>query len=676
LLREKQLAEKTHPERLNAKFSPGALVDLEYAVQILQVSHGEESVSLRTPSIHNALDGLVNAGVIKTQEAVQLVSSYHFLRRLINGLRMLRGSARDLFLPPQTSDEFRHLARRIGYKHSNDVAPETELHIDFETSTAAVRVFIERHFGRESLPIRTPRNVADLVLSESSLTPDYESVLQKSGFREPRRAFTNLKGLAGSDERRLLFARLAILACDILAREAEPDRALNNWERFVEAIEQSDSEAPKIHYQRLLSQPMRLEILLGLFATSQFLSDTLIHYPQFYDWVTEPKNLHTVRSLGEIKTELRALSATSKNREEWQDCIRTFRKREILRIGMKDLSLGKPTPEIFTELTNLAEGITAVDLERVWAEMESEFSYRAMEYSDRFCILAFGKLGGRELNYSSDIDLLGLYREGNTINTEPSIPMNEVKSLYNRVLEELRVDLASHTREGYAYRVDFRLRPYGKSGMLAYSQRSLLNYYKRDAAIWEIQALLKMRAVAGNLQLGAEFLERVKALFSQAIPASDVIASIVELRRKAIKARAQSLIGDINVKDGPGGIRDIEFLIQGLQLINASANPQLVSGNTLAALKELTRLNIVSEKSAKHLEEDYLLLRKVEHYLQIWEDQQIHSLPRQATELDSLAKRILGFTYNSEQLLKIINDCLERIQNACAEYLYNEVPGT
>ena len=669
LLREKQLAEKTQPGRLNAKFSPGALVDLEYAVQILQVLHGEESILLRTPSIHKALDGLVNAGVIKTQEAEQLVSSYHFLRRLINGLRMLRGSAQDLFLPPQASDEFRHLARRIGYVQSSDVGPETELRIDFETSTAAVRVFIERHFGQESLPKQTPRNVADLVLTEASLTQDYETALRKSGFRELRRAFTNLKALAGSDERRLVFARLAILACDILAREADPDRALNNWERFVQAIEQSESDAPKIHFQLLLSQPMRLEILLGLFATSQFLSNTLILHPQFFDWVTEPKNLHTVRSLEEIKTELRAISGTSKNREEWQDRIRTFRKREILRIGMKDISLGKPTPEIFEELTNLAEGITAVDLERVWAKMESEFSYRVMEYSNRFCILAFGKLGGRELNYSSDIDLLGLYAES-------SPPKVDVKSLYNRVLEQLRADLASHTREGYAYRVDFRLRPYGKSGMLAYSQRSLLNYYQRNAAIWEIQALLKMRPVAGNLQVGADFLERVKGVFSQVIPASKVTASIVELRRKAIKASGQSLIGDINVKNGPGGIRDIEFLIQGLQLINASGNPQLVCGNTLKALKELSRLNLVTEVLAKQLEEDYLLLRKVEHYLQIWEDQQIHSLPRQATELDSLAKRILGYNYNSEHLLKIINDCLQRVQNACAEYLYNGIPGT
>ncbi len=665
VLREKQLVEKTQPGRLNAKFSPGALVDLEYAVQILQLLHGEDHVPLRTPSIHKALDGLVNAGVIKTEEASSLVSSYHFLRRLINGLRMLRGSAQDLFLPPQGSDEFRHLARRIGYVPSGDVAPETELRIDFETSTATVRVFVENHFGRGSLPNQTPRNVADLVLTEAAWTRDFELVLRKSGFREPQRAFTNLKLLAGKGEIVLLFARLAILACDILARVADPDQALNNWERFVRGTEGSNKDSPKEHYQLLLSQPMRLEILLELFSASQFLSDTLIAHPQFFDWVTEPGNLHTVRSLEEIKKELRSLSGTCTDRDEWLDGIRRYRKREILRIGLKDIILGKPTQEIYTELSNLAEGVTAIALERIWIEREDDLTSRGEDYSSRFCILAFGKLGGRELNYSSDIDLLGIYLEE-----------DGPDRLYSRVLERLRADLASHTSEGYAYRVDFRLRPYGQSGVLAYSHKSLLAYYQRDAAIWEIQALLKIRPVAGNLHVGEAFLEAIRGIFLREIPASGVVDSNLELRRKAIKASEASLIGGINIKNGPGGIRDIEFLVQGLQLIHVSKNPQLLGGNTLDALKTLSSLNIVNRETAELLEEDYLFLRKVEHYLQIWEDRQIHSLPRQAAELDALARRMLGFDSDSEQLLQMINSSLERIQKACNEQLYNGALGS
>jgi glutamate-ammonia-ligase adenylyltransferase len=665
LLRERQLAEKTQPGKLNAKFSPGALVDLEYAVQILQVLHGEDQAPLRTPSIHKALDGLVNAGVIKTQEASSLVGAYHFLRRLINGLRMLRGSAQDLFLPPQNSDEFRHLARRIGYVPSGDVAPETELHIDFETSTAAVRVFVENHFGPESLPDQTPRNVADIVLTEAAWTLDYESVLRKSGFGEPQRAFTNLKLLAGKGEVVPLFARLAILACDILARVADPDQALNNWERFVRGIESSNDDAPKEHYQLLLSQPKRLEILLELFSASQFLSNSLIHHPQFLDWVTEPRNLHAVRGLEEIKTELRSLSSSCLDRDEWLNGIRRFRKREILRIGLKDIILGKPTQEIFTELSNLAEGVTAIALERIWNEREEDLASGGTDHAGRFCILAFGKLGGRELNYSSDIDLLGIYRGEDGRDR-----------LYSRVLEQLRADLASHTSEGYAYRVDFRLRPYGQSGVLTYSHRNLLSYYRRDAAIWEIQALLKMRPVAGNLQVGEAFLGEIREIFLREIPASDVIDSILDLRRKAIKASEESLIGGIDIKNGPGGLRDIEFLVQGLQLIHAPKYPHLINGNTLEALEALSSLKLVDRETAKLLEEDYLFLRRVEHHLQIWEDQQIHSLPRQAAELDALARRMLGYDSDSQRLLQLIDSCTTRIQKACNERLYNGASGS
>jgi len=154
-LREKQLKQYSSGElhgRPNAKFSPGALVDLEYSVQIIQCRYGAENTRLRTPKIHVALEELVRAGIMSGDESEQLVSAYHFLRKLINGLRMLRGSAKDLYLPPPSSDEYTHLARRTGYTGKDGLDPAHELRIDFETKTAMVRSFIETYLGRDSIP--------------------------------------------------------------------------------------------------------------------------------------------------------------------------------------------------------------------------------------------------------------------------------------------------------------------------------------------------------------------------------------------------------------------------------------------------------------------------------------------------------------------------------------------
>ncbi|MCA1808523.1 MAG: glutamate-ammonia-ligase adenylyltransferase, partial [Lentisphaerae bacterium] len=168
-LRRRQFEEKTARGQTtqNAKFSPGALVDLEYDVQILQVMHAAGTPGLRTPRIHQALAALADLGVLTPAESRELAGAYYFLRRLINGLRMLRGSARDLNLPPAGSPEFAHLARRMGYRRGGPLEPEQQLRVEFATQTAIVRAFVENHFGRAALPGPPDGNLADLALSES-----------------------------------------------------------------------------------------------------------------------------------------------------------------------------------------------------------------------------------------------------------------------------------------------------------------------------------------------------------------------------------------------------------------------------------------------------------------------------------------------------------------------------
>ena len=664
-LREKQFAEKGQKGAPNAKFSAGGLVDLEYGVQSLQVMYGKEGPGLRSQRIHEALVALTEAGVLEPEESLQMDSAYVFLRRLINGMRMLRGSAKDLFLPAPNSDEFDHLARRMGYEKVGGLIPDQQLRIDYETHTAAVRTFVERQFGRETLPDPGTGSVVDLVMSEGLSEDVIERILGEAGFRNVRRAHTNLKRLAGEGERRNAFSRLAVLAFDILSTRPDPDMALNNWERFIHT-----ALSPEFQYGVFLSQPMRLEILLSVFSVSQFLADTLIRNPGFLDWLTIPEMLHKTRRTEDLMAELRSAASVCRRHGEWLNKLRRLRRREILRIGTRDICLGVDTREVMAELSILADAIAQVTVEKSWQRLSDEgrLPETVKDPDAGFCIMAFGKLGGNELNYSSDIDLLAFYKDESGPNT-PSPRRESMKRLYTQVMESVRSDLSDHTEEGYVYRVDLRLRPFGASGDLVPSMSRLLTYYLGNAALWEIQAAFKLRPVAGNIALGYQFLERLKPVLVEKRDRPLIVNSIEHMRRAAVRATTQGIQRGTDVKSGFGGLRDVEFLVQGLQLIHVPENAMLLQGNTLLALDVLQEAGILEKNIVGQLKGDYLFLRRIEHFLQILEDRQIHVLPRDPTDLDVLSKKVLGPDATANAFLDGLNHRFKRINDLYKMYL-------
>jgi len=660
-LREKQLRNKTSQGTFDVKFSPGALVDLEYDVQILQIMSGKEYPELRTPKLHKALAALSETQVLTSREVIQLSEAYDFFRRCINGLRMLRGSADDTFLPPQDSEEYEHLARRMGYTRADTFGPGRKLYVDFETHTAQVRAFIEHHFGRDSLPGPTAGNIADLILSSQVPVGLKKEILVKAGFSDTERACTNLNELAGEEETRELFARLAVLAADILKRGPDPDTALNNWERFIRALPD-----PADHYRLLLSQPTRADILLKLFAVSQFLSDTLIRNPEYFDILTSPEQIHKEYSRQEIEEELREMSRSTQDRTEWLNRLREIRKREILRIGTRDLCLQKPIKEVTGDISLLAEASIQAVFERVCEESQQDCPDTGTHtrLCSAFCILAFGKLGGNELNYSSDIDLTCVYDEEYLKHEDPDM----YRAFYTDILERLRSDLSVHTEEGLAYRVDLRLRPYGASGSLVNSVKGFVSYYEQKASAWEIQSLLKLRPVAGNSTVGVRMKELLKPLLCAGCSSEEVTCSIRKLREEALK-QIRGRKDEIDVKTGKGGIRDIEFLVQGLQLIHADSFPDIIAENTLDALYLLGTKNILSEEEAEQLAGDYIFLRRVEHFLQVQEDRQTHIVPSDREQRAALARRISGTDTEEQEFTQKLESRMNRVAKAYTGFI-------
>jgi glutamate-ammonia-ligase adenylyltransferase len=441
--------------------------------------------------------------------------------------------------------------------------------------------------------------------------------------------------------------------------------ALNNWERFVREL-----DSPLDHYNTLLSQPMRLEILLSIFSGSQFLSDALILNPAFFEWITLPKNVQSLIVRKDAENELRNILLKAHDNDEWLKGLRIYKKRHILRIGTRDICLQAPLQDIVQELSILAEATIQVALDKAISRVVEKNSIN--KYSDKlkdaFCVMALGKLGGKELNYSSDIDLIGIF-DNSIIAVIDDCSGFSTEKFYSSVMSSVRSDLSSYTEEGHAYRVDLRLRPYGKSGQLVYSLDSLEKYYKTNASLWEIQALLKIRPVAGNLNLGNIFIDKISSLLFQEFKPAEVVSSIENMRDQAVKLVSKKGGACEDVKSGLGGIRDIEFLVQGLQLIHMRKNHELLNGNTLMALNDLHKTGILTENVFTQITEDYIFLRKVEHVLQIYEDRQTHSIPQNEAAIKALAKRILGKDANHDIFFEKLKSCQSRVRKAYDQFL-------
>jgi glutamate-ammonia-ligase adenylyltransferase len=338
----------------------------------------------------------------------------------------------------------------------------------------------------------------------------------------------------------------------------------------------------------------------------------------------------------------------------------------VLRIGTRDICLRAPIETITVDISRVAAAAIDAAYARIWRELYDEYGARARHLNPRahVCIMAFGKLGGAELNYSSDIDLLGIYETvGNCGKEEESF--NQCAKLF----ELLSKDLTSHTEEGHVYRVDLRLRPYGRSGQLVQTPEHLLEYYSESAALWEIQAALKLRPVAGNLDVGSNFIADLKELIKKPRKPETISENIERLRKTAIKNQYSLIHPGTDVKTGVGGIRDIEFLIQAYQLVYCSKHPELMVGNTMKALAMLKEHEILPEDVCDSLKNDYIFLRRVEHFLQILEDRQIHALPTEERDKMVLSKRIVGVDGNPDDFYEEVRETIARVRQYYQVYM-------
>ena len=429
----------------------------------------------------------------------------------------------------------------------------------------------------------------------------------------------------------------------VLPRCPDPDMALNNFERFLGAAGGAQ-QLPVL----LEGRARVLETLLQLLSTSQFFSDLLYANPDYLDMLRIP--LRNSPSRAEMLSQLQGEVDAAFEDSAVLRAFRRFRQKQILRIGTNDIIRDRPLEEITRDISRVADTALEVALTTARRHISSRFGepFAGPVQPARCVILAFGKLGGKELNYSSDIDLMFLYdHEGSTRGKRITSISND--DFFARVTSDVIRLLSAHSDRGQAYRVDLRLRPEGQRGPLARSLASTLSYYDTLGRTWERQALIKIRPVAGDIRLGEEFIKAIEPFVYRKYLSFAEINEIKALKRRIEQKTHKAGEHETDVKTGHGGIRDVEFTIQFLQLLNGGDLPAVRQSNTLKALQALERVGCLTDQEYRVLDDAYRFLRKTEHRLQLLFDLQTHRLPDRKEEIYKLALR-MGYAEEADPL--------------------------
>jgi glutamate-ammonia-ligase adenylyltransferase len=464
-----------------------------------------------------------------------------------------------------------------------------------------------------------------------------QSTLQAFGFADWKTARTIFLRMELRDPQGVSELFSFLLAA--LTASADPDRSLVNFERFW------DSYGPEL-FPELEKNPRVIEILATLFSASPFLTEILLRTPNAIELLNNRLALTERKTIDQFQGEALLAAGQIETDAGKLNALRQYQRRQYLRIGTNDFLGLYDLRAVFSQLSRLAIGLVRACL--ILSARQTGIS------PGDFVVLAMGKLGGWELNYSSDIDLLFVTKK----NTEK----------YTRLAKQVIESLASTTSEGFLYRVDLRLRPWGNDGPLITTMDGYLEYIQKNARLWEKQAFFKARPIAGNLSFGEDLRNEIEP-FLFGTPADQVRAGIFAMKQRTEEFLQEKGRHWGEIKLGEGSIRDIEFVVQALQMIH----PTIRTRATLKAIPRLREQGLLSPADAHILTEGYVFLRTVEHYLQMIDYRQNYTLPTDPSALALLARR-LGFEgpQAGDQFIERYEQHCQAIRSVFLKHVGNE----
>ncbi len=628
---ESQLGGKSG--RGNVKLGRGGIREIEFLVQVFQLIHGGRDERVRTRGTLVTLQRLVECRYLPPEEGAALAAAYRFLRDVEHKIQIAQ--QRQTHTIPADLREQCVLARRLGYRGqeaASELWPELQRHNDF------VRRSFEKLFHEPAAETRRSADAATDHLIRS--LPDREGsigVLEELGFAEPERAYENLcalrDGPVGARTRpkyRQILDELAPALLQALLRSPNPGLALENLVRFILSV------GARTSFLLLLREnPGTLRMLVQLFGASQFLANAFLRRPELLDSLVRADLVRVQRPVPDLLAELKSLMDAAEGFEAALDTLRRFRNQEFLRIGINDLQAVLDPEQVVAELAALAEACvrTACDV----AAQDMCARTRRERLPGEYVIIAMGKLGGGELNYNSDLDLIFVYEPRDNEQARA-----EAHEIFTKFVQRLITVLQVPTPEGLVYRIDTRLRPSGHSGPLVSSLEGFRRYHEESAQVWERQALIKARPIAGDPALAGR-VETVIADFVYRHPlAPDDVREIRRLRGRMERELAKEDPQHLNIKTGRGGLVDVEFVTQMLQLHYGAEVSTVRGRNTVVALAALADAGILNSEDHTVLRDGYRFIRRVESALRLAHDRPVEDLDRGNLDLAVVARR-LGF---------------------------------
>ncbi len=625
------------PTPFDVKNGEGGIREVEFFAQALQLIHSGRTPGLRVRGTLAALDALLFAGLVGDDEHLALFRAYRWLRHVEHLLQLESG--RQTQTIPGDAAAVEVLARRLGYA---DAAAFTAALSDH---TAAVA----RLFATLGEAAPGPPPAVEALLAGDLPAERERELLARLGFADPAGAAAELERARRRPESPLspaatgVAARVGPALLDELARSADPDQALRH------VVDLLARRGPAASVWRLVDDNRAfLRLVVSILGASEYLARTLVERPELLDLlVGVGESVGAVDDGDDVPARARAASArvaritaADPGDEElvWATLAET-KNLGVLQVGLADFAGALDPLAVCAELTAIAEASLRVAYDHVAAAMVARHGTpRAPDGAPvTMAVLGLGKLGGRELGYAADLDVVFVY--GADGESDGPRPLANVEYM-TRLAQRLMTGLHARTPRGRLYEVDTRLRPSGSQGLLVSSLTGWRRYHEAEARLWERQALIKLRPVAGDLALGADVAAQAHRHVWGAAPGGADEVRAIAREVAAMRDRVETQLGARHdLKVGRGGIIDVEFAAQYVQLVWGHAHPALRTPSTAEALRAAAEAGVADVGALILLADGYRFLRLVEHRLRVVHDRPVHRLPDEPRELDKLARR-------------------------------------
>ena len=381
--------------------------------------------------------------------------------------------------------------------------------------------------------------------------------------------------------------------------------------------------------------PSAVKVLIAIFSNSEYLSRLIVGKPMLLQNLLEPRKAYGAGTCVVFARELSDALSRASSIPGKIDALRRFKHQEEIRIGMADLLSNMDLMSVSRDLSKLAEVCLDASLRLALYEIGKRFGIPGPWPG--LAVIGVGKLGGRELTYGSDLDILFVCSESRV--TRPLAGLTAIEN-FSKVAEKTIAYLSTITREGYVFRVDTRLRPTGSKGPLVQSIDAFKNYFTKQAETWERQALLRARHVAGDREVGAEFCDTIQELIYRDVDKTVLAEDIRTMRKRMEGEIGKGNATHYNIKQGAGGLVDIEFIVQYMQLLHGKRHRWLRMPGTYNVLRALWKHKLLEQGDFRVLTRAYLFIRQLESRMRIVTDQEINDLSRDPQTLRFLARRM------------------------------------